>query len=205
MIFARRIAHAILGMFCTLMVVPVFGTDVYMCIDGYGHTTFSDKSLVSQCQRLVETWKGWVPAGSHSTRYKNRHINRRKHTPMINATARRYGLPESLVHAVIFIESVYDAGAVSRAGAVGLMQLMPQTAERYGVKNRRDPEQNVNGGMQYLRDLLAMFDNERLALAAYNAGENAVKKYQDIPPYPETQKYVKQVMYHYKKNLVAKK
>ena len=113
--------------------------------------------------------------------------------------ASRYGLPKSLIHAVITAESAYDTEAVSRAGAVGLMQLMPGTAKRYGVKNRRNPYENVNGGTKYLRDLLVMFDNNlRLALAAYNAGEGAVKKYNNkIPPYKETQNYVKKVITYY--------
>ena len=115
--------------------------------------------------------------------------------------ANRYKLPKSLIHAVITAESAYDSEAVSRAGAVGLMQLMPGTARRYGVKNRRNPYQNISGGTQYLRDLLVMYDNNlQLVLAAYNAGEGAVKKYNNtIPPYKETQNYVKKVIAYYNK------
>ena len=91
--------------------------------------------------------------------------------------------------------------AVSRAGAIGMMQLMPETAKRYGVNNRRDVKENIDGGSRYLSDLLIMFNNNiRLALAAYNAGENAVKKYKnEIPPYKETQDYVRKVLKYYKK------
>jgi hypothetical protein len=105
----------------------------------------------------------------------------------------------ALIHAVISVESAYNPRAVSRAGAVGLMQLMPQTAKRYGVENRLDPEQNIHGGARYLRVLLDMFDNNlKLVLAAYNAGEEAVMKYgRKIPPYRETQAYVPKVLYHY--------
>ncbi|MEE9552534.1 MAG: lytic transglycosylase domain-containing protein, partial [Gammaproteobacteria bacterium] len=104
-------------------------------------------------------------------------------------------------HAVITAESAYDPRAVSRAGAVGLMQLMPATAKRYGVKNRLNPRENIYGGTRYLRDLLIMFDNNLLlALAAYNAGENAVKNHGNrIPPYKETQTYVRKVINYYKK------
>ena len=100
---------------------------------------------------------------------------------------------------MVTAESAYDPVAVSSAGAVGLMQLMPGTAERYGVRNRRDPRQNVLGGVRYLRDLLVQFDDLTLALAAYNAGENAVIRYGNrIPPYPETQNYVRKVLTFYR-------
>ena len=117
----------------------------------------------------------------------------------IDASARRYGLDPLLVRAVIQTESNFDPRAVSPKGAVGLMQLMPQTAQRYGVENRFDPAQNVEGGVRYLRDLLAMFDgNLTLALAAYNAGEGAVLKYgRRVPPYAESQQYVVKVRAFY--------
>jgi soluble lytic murein transglycosylase-like protein len=110
----------------------------------------------------------------------------------IDTIARRHGVDPLLVRAVIRVESNFDPRAVSPKGAAGLMQLMPETAMRYGVENRFDPTQNVDGGVRYLRDLMAMFDgNLSLALAAYNAGEGAVIKYgRRIPPYPETQQYV---------------
>ena len=89
--------------------------------------------------------------------------------------------------------------AVSKKGAVGLMQLMPGTAKRYGVDDRRDPGENVAGGVRYLRDLLIQFRSVSLALAAYNAGESAVVRYGNrIPPYPETRRYVYKVLTHYK-------
>ncbi|MCB1903858.1 MAG: lytic transglycosylase domain-containing protein, partial [Gammaproteobacteria bacterium] len=88
---------------------------------------------------------------------------------------------------------------LSKKGARGLMQLMPGTADRYGVNDSWDPEQNLDGGARYLRDLLDMFDQDlKLAVAAYNAGENAVKKYGNkIPPYPETVQYVRKVVTFY--------
>ncbi|WP_459991851.1 lytic transglycosylase domain-containing protein [Methylosoma difficile] len=122
-----------------------------------------------------------------------------KFNDLIADAAARYQLDEKLLHAVIQTESAYNAGAVSPAGAVGLMQLMPGTAERYGVADRKDPVQNIHGGAHYLRDLLDMFSpNIDLAIAAYNAGENAVLKYNyTIPPYSETQNYVRQVLARY--------
>ena len=117
---------------------------------------------------------------------------------VINAYARVYGLSPDLLHAVIRTESAYNHEAVSRAGAEGLMQLMPRTAARYGVKDSFNPVENVRGGAAYLRDLLDLFDQDlRLALAGYNAGENAViRNGRQIPPYAETQNYVRQVLQH---------
>jgi soluble lytic murein transglycosylase-like protein len=117
----------------------------------------------------------------------------------IDTIARRHGLDPLLVRAVIRAESNFDARAVSPKGAAGLMQLMPETAQRYGVDNRFDPRQNVDGGVRYLRDLMAMFDGDlSLALAAYNAGEGAVLKYgRRIPPYPESRLYVVRVRSFY--------
>jgi soluble lytic murein transglycosylase-like protein len=110
--------------------------------------------------------------------------------------ARQHDLYPELLHAVIRTESAYNPAALSSAGAVGLMQLMPGTAKRYGVPDIWDPVENLRGGARYLRDLLDLFGNDlRLALAAYNAGENAVIKYGNrIPPYPETQRYVRKVL-----------
>ena len=117
---------------------------------------------------------------------------------VINAYARLYGLSPDLLHAVIRTESAYNHEAVSRAGAEGLMQLMPGTAARYGVKDSFNPVENIRGGAAYLRDLLDLFGQDlRLALAGYNAGENAViRNGNQIPPYAETQNYVRQVLQH---------
>lgn len=109
--------------------------------------------------------------------------------------ARAYGIDSALLHAVISVESRYSARAVSGKGAVGLMQLMPGTAKRYGVTDSFDPIQNLRGGTEYLRDLLKLFQGDlNLALAAYNAGENAViRAGHRIPPYQETRNYVQRV------------
>lgn len=112
----------------------------------------------------------------------------------IAAAARDYGVDEALVRAVIHAESAYDPNAVSRVGAQGLMQLMPATARRFGVANVFDIAQNIRGGVQYLAWLLRRFDgNLTLAAAGYNAGEGAVDKYNGVPPYSETQRYVQRV------------
>lgn len=114
---------------------------------------------------------------------------------LIVTKARQLGLEPALLKAIIHIESAFDATAVSPKGATGLMQLMPDTAKRYGVTDRFNPVQSLEGGGKYMRDLLLMFNYDtRLALAAYNAGENAVTRYQGVPPYQETQEYVELVL-----------
>lgn len=114
---------------------------------------------------------------------------------IVDHVARDYSVDKSLVKAMIHAESDFDANAVSPKGALGLMQLMPETAERYGVRDVFDPEQNIIGGVHYLHDLLETFDNNvRLAVAAYNAGKKAVLQYGGVPPYPETTQYVDKVM-----------
>jgi soluble lytic murein transglycosylase len=112
----------------------------------------------------------------------------------IRATSARYGVDHRLVEAVIVVESGGNPRAVSPKGATGLMQLMPQRAALLGVRNAFDPYQNLDGGIRHLRDLLERFDGDvALALAAYNAGEEAVRSYRGIPPYRETQHYVRRI------------
>lgn len=113
---------------------------------------------------------------------------------MIERIARSHEVEPELVHSMIRVESNYKPTAVSHKGAEGLMQLIPATARRFGVANSFNPEQNIEGGVKYLKHLLQLFNgDERLALAAYNAGEGAVARYGGIPPYPETRNYVYQV------------
>lgn len=113
---------------------------------------------------------------------------------LVASIARRHEVEPSLVDSVIRVESNYNPNAVSSAGAMGLMQLIPSTAKRFGVNDTFHPEQNIEGGVRYLKYLMQLYNgDERLALAAYNAGEGAVAKYKGIPPYPETQNYVYQV------------
>jgi len=119
---------------------------------------------------------------------------------IIDEHARRNGVRQSLVRAVIQVESAFNPFAHSPKGAMGLMQLMPATAREFGVANAYDPDQNVGAGVKYLRRLLDRYDNdERLALAAYNAGPGAVDRYgHDVPPYQETRNYVRKVLALYR-------
>lgn len=121
--------------------------------------------------------------------------------PIVRRLAGAYGIDSGFIHAVILAESNYDSFALSEKGAMGLMQLMPETAEQYGVRNVFDAAQNIEGGVKYLKDLIGLFKGDtRLVLAAYNAGQEAVKKYgRRIPPYQETRDYISRVMASYKK------
>ena len=117
---------------------------------------------------------------------------------LITKYADKNGLDEDFVKAVINQESGFNPNATSHCGAMGLMQLMPATAQGLGVTNAYDAEQNIQGGTKYLKGLMDRFGNDKsLALAAYNAGPNAVKKYGGIPPYAETLNYVKKVLSKY--------
>jgi soluble lytic murein transglycosylase-like protein len=140
----------------------------------------------------------------HEPAYDQRRFTVNSHSryaSQIQAAALASNVDAALIRAVISVESGFNSAAVSRAGAVGLMQLMPETARRYNVTDRHDPGQNIHGGTQYLRDLLRMFNYDlRLTIAAYNAGEQAVMKYGNrIPPYRETLAYVPKVMKFYKR------
>ena len=124
----------------------------------------------------------------------------RRFAKLVEDAARAHGVDEALVHAVILAESSYDPNAVSSAGASGLMQLTAETARRNGVRDRFDPADNIGGGVRHLKRLLVLFDGDvELALAAYNAGENAVIRAGNrVPPYAETRAFVPRVIRHYR-------
>ena len=130
-------------------------------------------------------------------------LSERELEPVIRRHSSRQRLHPALIRAVIKAESNFDPRAVSRAGAIGLMQLMPQTAVRMDVRDVYDPDENVGGGTKYLRQLLDRFHgNLPLALAAYNAGENVVDRYKALPPIDETRRYVRKVLHYYRTFLV---
>ena len=118
-------------------------------------------------------------------------------TDLVEQSARAHNVDPLLVHSMIKVESNYDPQAVSVKGAQGLMQLAPATARMLGVSDSFDPEQNIEAGVKYLKYLQGVYKDDRLALAAYNAGPGAVEKYKQIPPYQETRDYVERVGKHY--------
>ncbi|HVP80471.1 MAG TPA: lytic transglycosylase domain-containing protein [Thermodesulfobacteriota bacterium] len=123
-----------------------------------------------------------------------------QYDPIIRKTSERYGVDHALVKAVIKAESNFDPQAISRAGAKGLMQIMPGTAKILGVNDSFHPADNIEGGVRHLRYLLNLFNGDlQLALAAYNAGEEAVFRYEGLPPYQETQAYVQRVLQYFQK------
>lgn len=137
-----------------------------------------------------------TPMGLVTTTSKFRLMNAREHAfdGVIKEASRRYGLSIALIRAIIRTESAFDPMAVSRAGAQGLMQLMPALSRELGVKDPFDPRQNIMAGSRYLSTLLADHDgNLELALASYNAGPGNVARYQGIPPFKETQAYVERI------------
>jgi len=120
---------------------------------------------------------------------------RTRYDTLIEQTARRHDVDPALVKAIVQAESAFDPDAVSRTGARGLMQVLPETASRFSIKNLSDPRQNVRAGVLYLKHLLDIFNgNVTKAVAAYNAGPNTVRRYRGVPPYRETQSYLVKVM-----------
>ncbi len=160
-----------------------------------GTTWYSDKNLPANNYKLIATIGRPTASVSCTGSINNR---AKDHAPIIQQYSDLYGVNQELIKAIITVESCFDRYAVSRVGAKGLMQLMPETAKLMGVHNVFNAKDNIRGGTRYFRQMLELFEFDvELALAAYNAGPNAVQKYKGIPPYKETQGYVKKVIKHY--------
>jgi len=191
-----------------LLLVPAISAgiahaDIYRYVDADGTVHFTNVPQDSRFKVYLKERKT-PDAVTDTLSSEIRHYDekeRARYAKPIREAARATRLEPALIHAVISAESGYNPFARSPKGAAGLMQLMPETARRYGVTNRLDPTQNISGGARYLRDLIRMFNNDiQLAVAAYNAGENAVVRAGNrIPPYQETMTYVPRVMTYYKK------
>jgi soluble lytic murein transglycosylase-like protein len=191
---------AAVALTATLLVPAAARADIYAYTDEKGVKHFTNIAGLDRRYKLVRKEGPVAPrAATYAFMPTEAQINSYK--SIVAAASRTHGVDDALVHAVISAESAYNPNAVSRAGAQGIMQLMPATAQRYGVQNAMDPAQNIHGGVKYLKDLLALFNgNAELAVAGYNAGENAVIKYGNkIPPYAETKDYVPKVMDFYRK------
>lgn len=172
--------------------------DIFSFTDERGVVHFTNMPSLDRRYKLVRREAGSAPGPSRT--WMPTEADVRRYQAIVDSAARSHGVEAALVQAVISAESGYNPNAISRKGASGLMQLMPDTARRYGVRDIFDPSENVHGGVRYLKDLLAMFNGDlRLALAGYNAGENAViRAGNQVPPYPETKHYVPKVLdiYH---------
>jgi hypothetical protein len=186
----RRVALLVLG----LLSVSAAHADVYSFVDDDGTPRFSNIPDDPRYQLFLREPRAHrLGAG-----FGNPLLQGRPYHAEVNAAADRFALDPALLHAVIEAESSYNPNAVSGKGAIGLMQVMPDTARRYGVGPRelRVPARNIATGAQYLADLLRLFRGDiELALAGYNAGEHAVARYgHEIPPYAETKAYVPRVV-----------
>jgi soluble lytic murein transglycosylase-like protein len=206
-----------------LLVTGAAEADVYKRVYPDGHVEYTDKPDSSGFKLIIKTppafskpikvsFGGKGSAASADRGFAARAFppsrpafnpelerNRQQYASLVEEAAARHNVPPGLLDAVIRAESSYNPEAVSHKGAMGLMQLMPGTASRYGVRDPYNPVQNIHGGARYLSDLLDMFRSDvRLAVAAYNAGENNVIKYGNrVPPFAETQNYVTKVLGFY--------
>lgn len=159
--------------------------DIYMYIDGSGIVHFTNVPTSSD-------YKLYIKEKPKKKKYR---VSTRKYDDIIKKAQKKYGVEFSLIKAVIKVESSFNPRAVSKKGAKGLMQIIPSNYETLSIKDPFNPSQNIMGGTLYLQRLLRRYENKLpLVLAAYNAGPDAVDKYRQVPPYKETQNYVRKVM-----------
>lgn len=181
------------ALLCLAQFMPAALADVYFYRGPNGERMVSDRPV--RGYQLINKRDSMKYAGHILA---NRPISTgrpRKYQSYIHAASNRFGVDPALIEAVIQVESGFDPHAISKRGATGLMQLMIDTANQYQVRDRYNPEENINGGVEHLRKLMDQFNgNTMLAVAAYNAGASAVEKYHGIPPYPETVRYLSKVM-----------
>lgn len=196
----RRLTLSLLCLAGGLFAAPSARADIYTYTDANGIVHYSNSPPPRQRGvRRIRTPERATPAAPAARGMRDTSTARfSRYDAVIREAAALYQLPESFLRAVIKVESNYHAEVVSRAGASGLMQLMPATAARMGVTDVFDPRQNILGGARYLRILANQFNGDLvLTVAAYNAGEGAVLRYRGIPPYAETQGYVRRVLRWY--------
>jgi soluble lytic murein transglycosylase-like protein len=197
----KRLFTLLLGV---LLLLPLMAqAEIYKYRGPDGSFHFTDRPMARSYKLLWRSGKSKSKKGGYSLAKMRE--NKTRLTPLIEEVAKELRIHPGLLHAMVRVESGYNPKAVSKKGAQGLMQLMPETASRYGVADSYDPKQNLEGGARYLSDLLREFEYDiKLALAAYNAGENAVKRYGNtIPPYPETINYVDKVLGEYERIRLA--
>lgn len=178
------------------------GKETYIYEESDGTRWITDRPMLGSNWKFID--KFGRPTASKSCSGVTAQILERRfkrYEKTIRAKAKKYDIDVLLLKALIRVESCFDRRAISRAGAEGLMQLMPQTAKSLGVSNSFNADQNIEGGTRYLRKMLSRFNDLQLALAAYNAGPHNVNKYGGIPPFKETRNYVKRINFHYENYL----
>ena len=203
---AKNVATALVVALLVALPFTAAADTIYSYVDAEGVVHFTTKPGAPNAKLYIKSEPknpaaGAVRPGVVPFAPQDRDVNRyTRYDEHIRQAATLYQIPEQLIRAVIKVESDYDARAVSYAGARGLMQLMPETAERLGVKDINDPRENIFGGVRYLRLLANMFNGDLdFTVAAYNAGENAVIQHRGIPPYAQTRDYVVKVTHYYRR------
>jgi len=194
----------LLGIVACLAISAKVQADVFQATDAMGVIHLSNVPTDDNYALLIRDVHSCTQGVSHAEK-PARSSKSNHYRVIVTRAAQEQNLDQALLQAIIATESGFDPHAISSDGAVGLMQLMPNTAKRYGVKDRKDPEQNIRGGAAYLHDLMQQFHNNLpLVLAAYNAGEEAVVRHGNrIPPFPETRRYVPRVLSLYQRYRTA--
>jgi soluble lytic murein transglycosylase-like protein len=188
----RQVRVPALVLTLALMMASPAAAQIYTWRDADGLLVLSDKPRPDQGVMTTYTVAG--ASAVRATKPLPETAKSHRYDDIVEVHAAKHGLSPDLVRAVIQVESAFDPTAVSPKGAMGLMQLMPATAREYGVTDPFHPEQNIGAGTAYLKRLLDRYDRKiELALAAYNAGPGNVEKYGDVPPFRETQNYVKKI------------
>ncbi len=185
----RKPLFHFLMFFLSIIFIHDAVADVYMYVDKKGVINFTNVPTSTKYQLFIKELPARIRRNFSTTEYD----------PIIRKATEKYDVDFSLVKAVIEAESGFDPEAVSKKGAKGLMQIMPGNFQSLSVQDPFNPAQNIMGGVKYLQELMRRYENKlHLVLAAYNAGPEAVDQYRQIPPYEETQNYVKKVMKLYK-------
>ena len=193
----RWLAGVVLALGLLWLPADIAWSQIYTYVDANGITVYTDRKPPARynarnigCYGTCRTGVDWY----------NTPLKHAEFAQEIRAASEVFGVDAALIRAIMHAESWFTVDAVSHAGAQGLMQLMPATQERFGVNNVFDPVENITGGVAYLAWLLNTFDHDlERVIAAYNAGENAVRRHNGIPPFPETREYVRRVNILYRR------
>jgi soluble lytic murein transglycosylase-like protein len=201
-----RFLTALTGAMLIFSLQPDVKAEMYVCVDAAGKEQYTNMTTAGNCRPLMSRARITRRPGDRSAAKQAATFRQRasrdpsSYDHHISQVSRRYNVDPYLIKAVIKAESDFDCYALSKKGAQGLMQLMPATARELKVRNPFNPHENIDGGTRYLRNMLDTFDgNVALSLAAYNAGPTLVKRLQKIPRIPETKRYVRKVLEHYKR------